>query len=218
MWASYGLGLLSLRQGTLPRAIPLLERAMSICVEAELPLFVPRVAAALGSAYILDGRSAEALPLLTQAMNQTTAQDLAGFEALCSLPLAAAYLGDGRLEEALAVGERALTLARKHQEQGNQAYALHLLGDLAAHAQSLHAPVAEAHYQEALALAERLGMRPLQAHCHLSLGLLYLQHDKTHQARPELSAASNLYRDMDMTLWLPQVGSALAQLEGRTTA
>src|SRR5215471_8716012 len=38
----------------------------------------------------------------------------------------------GRLEEAQALGERALALAREHQERGNQAYALRLLGDIAA--------------------------------------------------------------------------------------
>ena len=32
---------------------------------------------------------------------------------------------------------------------------------------------AEARYREALALAEELEMRPLQAHCHLGLGKLY---------------------------------------------
>ena len=32
---------------------------------------------------------------------------------------------------------------------------------------------AAAHYRQALALAEELGMRPLQAHCHRDLGTLY---------------------------------------------
>jgi class 3 adenylate cyclase len=36
-------------------------------------------------------------------------------------------------EEAHALAERALALARAHQERGNQAYALRLLGDIAAH-------------------------------------------------------------------------------------
>jgi hypothetical protein len=31
----------------------------------------------------------------------------------------------------------------------------------------------EAHYRKALALAERPGMQPLVAHCHLGLGRLY---------------------------------------------
>jgi hypothetical protein len=56
MWAYYGIGLLATRQGDLHRALPLLERAMGICQEAGLPLFVPRMAAALGTAYTLSGR------------------------------------------------------------------------------------------------------------------------------------------------------------------
>ena len=48
---------------------------------------------------------------------------------------------------------------------------------------------AEAHYQQALALAEELGMRPLQAHCHLGLGTLYATTGQREQARAELSTA-----------------------------
>jgi class 3 adenylate cyclase/tetratricopeptide (TPR) repeat protein len=214
MWASYGIGLLSLRHGSLPRAVPLLERAMSICLEADLPLFVPRMAAALGTAYILGGRSTEAVPLLTQALSQTMSQDMAGFEALCSLPLAGAYLVDGRLEEAQALGERALALARRHQEQGNQAYALHLLGDIAARREPPENEPAETNYRQALALAEELSMLPLLAHCHRGLGTRYAATGQQEQGRAELCAAMALYRDMDMIFWLPQVEAALAQVEG----
>ena len=38
----------------------------------------------------------------------------------------------GRLEEAHTLAERMLALACERQEQGHQAYALHLLGDIAA--------------------------------------------------------------------------------------
>ena len=69
---------------------------------------------------------------------------------------------------------------------------------------------AEAHYRQALALAEELGMRPLQAHCHLGLGTLYAAIGQREQARTVLSTAIALYRDMDMTFWLPQAEAALA--------
>ena len=62
---------------------------------------------------------------------------------------------------------------------------------------------AEAHYQQALALAEQLGMRPLQAHCHRGLGTLYGMTGQQEQARTELSTAIELYRAMEMTFWLP---------------
>jgi tetratricopeptide (TPR) repeat protein len=71
---------------------------------------------------------------------------------------------------------------------------------------------AEAHYQQALALAEELGMRPLVAHCHYGLGRLYGQTGQREQARAELSAAIALYRAMEMTFWLPQVEVVLAQV------
>ena len=66
--------------------------------------------------------------------------------------------------------------------------------------------------QQALALAEELGMRPLQAHCHRGLGTLYARQGQQQQARAALAAAIDLYRDMDMTFWLPQAEAALAQV------
>ena len=132
MFAYWGIGLLSLRQGDLPRALPLLERAMGICQDADLPVYFPRMAAALGAAYTLGGRVADAVPLLTQAMEQTTATEMVGYQALCRLSLGEAQLLAGRLEEAHALAERALALARAHQERGNEAYALRLLGEIAA--------------------------------------------------------------------------------------
>jgi tetratricopeptide (TPR) repeat protein len=74
-----GIGLLALRQGDVRRGLPLLERAIGICQEADLRAFFPRVAAALGTAYTLCGRVADAIPLLTQAMEQSTATETVGY-------------------------------------------------------------------------------------------------------------------------------------------
>jgi predicted RNA polymerase sigma factor len=67
--------------------------------------------------------------------------------------------------------------------------------------------------RHALALAEALGRRPLQAHCHLALGTLYARIGEPEQARAELTAAITLYRAMDMAFWLPQAEAALAQVQ-----
>ena len=117
----------------------------------------------------------------------------------------------GRLEEAQALAERALALARAHQERGHQAYALRLLGDIAARREPPESEQAGEYYRQALALAEELGMRPLLAHCHLGLGTLYGRMGRVEHARAELTAAIELYRAMDMTFWLPQAEAALAQ-------
>ena len=55
-------------------------------------------------------------------------------------------------------------------------------------------------------------MRPLVAHCHLGLGLLYAKIGRPEHARTTLSAAIALYRAMEMTFWLPQAETALAQV------
>ena len=212
MFASWGIGLLALRQGDLPRALPRLERAVGICQDADLPACFPWMAAALGAAYTLGGRVADAVPLLTQAMEQTIATEMVAYQALCRLSLGEAQLLAGRLEEAHALAERALALARAHQERGHQAYALRLLGDIAARREPPESESAETHYRQALALAEELGMRPLQAHCHLGLGTLYVQTGRPEPARAALTAAMALYRDMEMTFWLPQAEAALAQV------
>ena len=74
------------------------------------------------------------------------------------------------------------------------------------------AELAETHYRQALTLAEELGMRPLQAHCHRGLGTLYATTGEWEQAHAELSAAIDLYRAMEMTFWLPQTEAARAQV------
>ena len=136
------------------------------------------------------------------------------FQALCQLSLGEAYLLAGRSEEAHVLAARALAHARAHQERGNEAYALHLLGEIAAQSDPPARAQAETHYQQALALAEELGMRPLQAHCHRGLGTLYAKTCQLEQARAELSTAIEMYRAMDMTFWLPQAEAALAQVGG----
>jgi len=173
------------------------------------------MAATLSAAYTLAGRIAEAVPLLTQTMAQSAETGMVIDQTRCRLALGEAQVLAGHLEEAQELAEQAQELARARQERGHQAYALRLLGDRTA----WHAPpgnaLAEAHYQHALALAEELGMRPLQAHCHRGLGTLYAATGQPEQARTALSTAIEMYTSMAMTFWLPQTEVALAQVEGR---
>jgi tetratricopeptide (TPR) repeat protein len=213
MFARWALGLLALRQGDLAHALPWLEQAITSCQETDAPGYFPRIAAALGAAYTLAGRLAEAVPLLTQAWEHTLALDMRGLQTLCGLALAEAQGHAGHLEEAHALAAHTLALAGAHQERSREAYALHLLADLAIwRAPAEHAP-ATAHYREALALAEALGMRPLQAHCHRGLGMLYATTDQAELARTELATATAMYQLMEMTFWLPQTEAVLAQVE-----
>jgi tetratricopeptide (TPR) repeat protein len=168
----------------------------------------------LGAAYTLGGHVADAVPLLTRAMEQTIATERANSQENCSLSLGEAQMLAGRLEEAHALAEHTLALTRAHQKRGTQAYALRLLGDIAARREPPESDQAEDYYRQTLALAEELGMRPLVAHCHLGLGTLYLKMEQREPARATLSTAITLYRAMEMHFWLPQAEAALAQVAG----
>jgi tetratricopeptide (TPR) repeat protein len=135
--------------------------------------------------------------------------------SLFVLRLRDAYLLTSRLVEASDYARRALALSHDHKERGNQAYALRLLGDIAMHRNPSDIDHAATHYHQALTLADKLGMRPLQAHCHRGLGTLYGQIGQPEQARAELSTAIAMYRDMEMTFWLPETEAALADVEKR---
>jgi tetratricopeptide (TPR) repeat protein len=211
--AYWAVGFRYLRQGELPQAIPVLERALDLAQVTHTRVAVPWVAAPLGAAYAVAGRTAEALLLLEQAVEQALAMRLMIDQALRIVWLGEAYLLAGRLSEAYTQAQHVLEFSRAHKEWGHEAYALWLLGEFHARREPAEVEPAETHYRQALTLAEELGMRPLQAHCHLGLGSLYTRTGQREQACAALSMAIGLYRAMEMTFWLPQAEAALAQID-----
>jgi tetratricopeptide (TPR) repeat protein len=152
--------------------------------------------------------------LLEQAVRQSEALNVYFRYALWLAWLGEAYLLAGRADEACELAERAVERTTTHKERGHLAYALRLLGEITAQRQPPEVEQATEYYQQALALAEELGMRPLQAHCHRGLGLLYAKIGRRDEARADLSTAIDLYQAMEMTFWLPQAETALAEAEG----
>jgi tetratricopeptide (TPR) repeat protein len=199
-----GVGVVYRRQGNVQQAIPVLERAMALCQDWHIPLFLPLHAAALGLAYALDERVAEGLALVEQGVEQQAARG--GLRNLVPVVacLSEAYLLANRLEDARSRAAQAVDLARQYQQRGQQAWGLWLLGECAAREARTEVKPAAGHYHQALALAEELGMRPLQAHCHRGLGMLHGTLGQQQHARRELSTAIEMYRAMKMTFWLPQ--------------
>jgi tetratricopeptide (TPR) repeat protein len=204
---------LHLAQGDLEHAIRVFEQGLALCRASGNRNQLRSIAAGLGSAYALQGRLTEGCALVEEGISESLrtgaltgqAYRVAWFSEVCRLA--------GRGAEAWQHARQALDLAQQHKERGNEALALYQLGAVQAHADPLDAKQAEAHYRQALSLAEALGMRPLQAHCHRGLGTLYAKSGRPVQARAELSAALELYRAMEMTFWLPQTEAALAQVE-----
>jgi tetratricopeptide (TPR) repeat protein len=208
------LGHLYLTQGELEPAIRALEQGLALCRASDDRTQLRRIVAGLGYIYALQGRLAEGRALLEEGVREgirTGARQR---------PLWVAWLSEvcrlaGRGEEAWQHARQAFDLALQQKFRGDEALALHQLGTVQAHADPPNAEQAETHYQQALALAEALGMRPLVAHCHRGLGTLYATTGQREQATAELSIAIEVYRSMEMTFWLPQAEAALAQVEGQ---
>ena len=215
MFAGWGFGLPYLWQGNLNRAIPALERAMDMCRESNFLVYTPFTASTLGAAYMLSGRVDDALPLIEQAMQQADSIRFLPDYVLTLATLGEACLLIDCIEDANNYVLRALDHARDNKEPGNTALVLRLLGDIDMHHNSLEIDQAKIHYQQSLTLANELGMKPLQAHCHRGLGKLYCQTGQLEQARTELSTAIDMYRDMEMTFWIPETETALAAVEAR---
>ena len=87
----------------------------------------------------------------------------------------------GRAEDAVQFARRALDLSREHKERAHEAYALRLLGEIAARGEAPDA-AAEGWYQGAIELADELGMHPLLAQCRRGLELLGLKEGRTGKA------------------------------------
>jgi tetratricopeptide (TPR) repeat protein len=207
-----GIGHLYLCKGETQLALPILERGLAVCQEANIPVILPWLAAELGYAYALSGRVPEAIPLLEQAVQRCRAMKAMSFLSLWVGRLSAVYRLAGRSDAASSHAEQALALARAHQERGHEAWSLWLLGDSMMDRDPAAAERAAAYHRQALALAEELGMHPLQAHCHHGLGRLYSQTGRAEQARAALSTAIDFYRSMEMAFWLPQAEAILAQV------
>jgi tetratricopeptide (TPR) repeat protein len=153
--------------------------------------------------------------LLEQAVAHSTSLNQLYRQSLWGVFLSETYLRAGRLHDALPITQHALDQSRERKEQGHQDYALYLVGDIAMHHDPPEIDQAETHYHQALTLANKLGMRPLQAHCHRALGILYRHAGQCKQAHAELSTAIEVYRDMEMTFWLPETEAALTELQGK---
>jgi tetratricopeptide (TPR) repeat protein len=209
------LGRLYLAQGDLEHAIRVYDQGLALCRASGNRAWLRPIVAGLGYASALQGRLAEGYALLEEGISESIRTGGLRGQAYRVAWLSEVTRRAGRGEEAWQHACQALDLARQQKARGDEAHALYQLGVVYAHADPPDTEQAEAYYQQALALAEELGMRPLVAHCHLGLGRLYCQTGQREQAHTELSTAITMYRTMDMPFWLPQAEAALAQIEGR---
>jgi class 3 adenylate cyclase/tetratricopeptide (TPR) repeat protein len=195
--AAFGLGSLHVIQGRADCAIPVLEQGLVLARLENVPFLVQFLLGPLGAAYALGGQVDRALSLLEQAVEQATAIGLVAHQARRLTWLGRARLLAGRRDAAVDLARRALLLAEKHQESGEEVHALCLLADATAGSAGPDDP-ADAAYRRALGLAEGLGMRPMAARCQTGLARLSERSGHGDRARELERIATRMYREMGM--------------------
>ena len=166
--AGYCAAGIHLAHGDSARAIPILEKTMSLCESR--PLFRSRVIASLGRAWTLAGEVDAALPLLERAVAEVEVIRLPLAHPTILIWMAAAQLDAGNLERAEECAATALALSRKYGARGDEAWALHALGTIAERRESPGSEAALEKFRLALLLAEELHMAPLRALYHVTAG------------------------------------------------
>jgi tetratricopeptide (TPR) repeat protein len=211
-YAYYGAGIVFFIKGDFHKSIELLERGLAVCDSAEIPVQRPLVASCLGAAYAFVGRLDEARHLLESAVADTASMKRLAGQAMRIAWLSSAYVLAGRADEAATLAERGLQLTTESKDKGTQAWLKGIVAEATVQRGPLNAEKAGSYYGMALTVAEELGMRPLQAHCHAGIGNLHAQMRDLVRARAEFHAAINIYRTIQMPYWLSRAEDALSRL------
>src|SRR5215475_11237089 len=204
-FAHFAAGMLHLLKGDWAQARSRIEGLVAVARTGNLILHLPRAVASSAWALAQLGETSEALNRLRegeQLLERQAASGIAFHRAWGYHALGRAGLGLHGLDEAQRLGYRGVETSQGYP--GFAAHALHLLGDIATHPDRFDAESGEAHYREALALAELHGMRPLVAQCHFGLGQLYRRRGKVEHAREHFTVAVGMFREMDMRFRLEQ--------------
>jgi tetratricopeptide (TPR) repeat protein len=161
-------------------------------------VWLPIPLSLLGLAFVRMGHVHEGLRLLEDGVAVSRELGIRAYLAAWLVNLAEGYLLDGQHPQALEAAREALDMAREHGERGHEAQALQVLGDIAARGTSPNPEEARARYEEALRLAEALGLRPLVASCVLSLGALAARLGDGADAVRRRVQAQRIFDELDM--------------------
>jgi len=203
-WAHFAGAMPHLLRGDWAKAATMVEHWIAMLRTGNVAIHLPWAVAASAWTLAQLGETDQALQRVQEAeelLERQAAHGIVGHRGWAYQAVGRACLQLGRLDQARQLAERAVGTSQ-HQT-GFAAHSLHLLGDLAFQPDRFDPENSAAHYREALALAQKHGMRPLIAHCHLGLGKAYNRMGRP-EARKNFATATTMYREMDMTYWLKQ--------------
>jgi tetratricopeptide (TPR) repeat protein len=209
-WSTAGshmtLGVVLLTRGYLDEAAPVLERGIAFAREMDLTAWLPMLLCARGIVQCRQEPGGGGLAMIEEGVQRGTALRILSRQAQRLTWMAEAYRLAGRADEAVAAATDAHRLASEQGERGSAAGALRMLAAATADAKS---------YEAALDAARALGLRPVEALCHLGLAILAEGARDAAPAREHAARALDMLRAMDMRYWLPRAESLAAPAADR---
>ncbi len=204
-WAHFAASMPPLLRGDWVKALSRVEHWIKMVRTGNAGIHLPWAIASSAWALAQIGEKSEALHRVAEAehlLERQAARGIVGHRGWAYQAAGRACLLLDRLDDAQRLAE--LAVATSQRQPGFAAHARHLLGDIAAHPDRFDPVSVIGHYQESLKLAQKHGMRPLVAHCHVGLGQHHRRDGKSEAAREHLTTATAMYREMEMSFWLKQ--------------
>ena len=205
-------GLVSIREGHLAQAVLPLERSLELCRRKGLKMWEPIPSSLLGLAFVRMGHVTEGLRLLEESVALSRELGIRAYFPLWMLNLAEGYLAAGKATRAAETAREALELALASGERGHEAYAHHLLGEIAVRGDSPAPDEALERYQTALGLAEKLGMRPLAGWAHLGLRAAYAGAGRRAEAETHGATGETLLHELGIRVWQDRAATEPTEL------
>jgi tetratricopeptide (TPR) repeat protein len=199
--ACWSLGNLYSSRGRHDEAIRLLERGLALALEWRIDIMPPVLRPQIGLQLALTGRLEQGLSVVEEGLSGLGSGN--AYHGAATTILGRVYAVAGRWNEARSAAELALARTRAGGFRADEGSALWLLGHIAGDGEPLAAEAALAYYQQALALADELGMRPLRAHCLAGLARLYRRTGRLGEAGAHRAAARALFNELGMSPFLP---------------
>jgi DNA-binding SARP family transcriptional activator len=199
-WAYSCLGRVHQERGEPDQAIRWFEQTVDLSRDTDRR-FYRIFAGFLGLAYAQAGRIEEGVTMTEEGMARIETMQYFRARPKYLEMQSIVLLAAGRADDAERAASAALASAQQQDERGHEGWVLRQLGDLACHGAPPGLEGAATRYRQADVIARELGMRPLQARCHLALAELLEKSGKPDAARAELAAADELFAAMAMTNW-----------------
>jgi tetratricopeptide (TPR) repeat protein len=202
-WSTAGshmtLGVVLLSRGHLDEAAPVLDRGIAFAREMDLTAWFPMLLSARGIVQCRLAPGGAGLVTIEEGVQRGTALRILSRQAQRLGWMAEAYRLAGRTDDATAAAADAYRLATEQGERGSAAGALRMLAEATGDA---------GHYRAALEASRALGMRPVEALCHLGLAGLAEATGDEAGANEHRARALEMLRAMDMRYWLAKAAQS----------